>query len=336
MDRKPVVRIHWREIKSLLGESFDQWQRHNAARLGAALAFYALLSVAPLLLILISIVGLVFGHSVAERATEEQVRILIGPTAGDALAMFLEGTRNTTHGIVATVFGLIVLLLGASGVIIELRGALNTIWDVPEQDLSGMRIVTGFIKRRLFSFAIVMGVGVLLVASVAASTWINALAALLPSFPGTETVLLEIGSVILSFVLVAGLFAAIYKVMPDIQIEWRDVILGCLVTSLLFTIGKQLLTLYLGRASYKSTYGAAGSVVVFIAWVYYSSQIFFLGAEFTRIYSCRYGSHLGKRSNHNGQAISQTQARECQNLVASEEKAHTAETKSAAQEAGST
>jgi membrane protein len=304
--------------------------------LGAALAFYALLSFAPLLLILISIVGLVFGHSVAEHATAERVRILIGPTAGDALTMFLEGARNTTHGVVATVFGLAVLLLGASGVIIELRGALNTIWDVPDQDLSGMRMVTGFIKRRLFSFAIVMGLGVLLIASVAVSTWINAVAALIPSFPGMETVLLEIGASILSFVLIAALFAAIYKVMPDVKIEWRDVILGCVVTSLLFTIGKQLLSLYLGRASYKSTYGAAGSVVVFIAWVYYSSQIFFLGAEFTRIYACRYGSRLGGKLHGKPQAAPVADMRECQSLVTPEGQAHANEAKSAAQKAGST
>src|SRR6185312_8077727 len=210
--------------------------------------------------------------------------------AGDALAAFIAGSRNTTHGVIATAFGIATLLFSASGVVTELRSALNTIWDVPESDTSGIQMVKGFIKRRLFSFAIVMGVGFLLIVSLAVSTWINALGKFVPSFPGLETALLDTGSSIFSFLVIAGLFAAIYKVMPDIHIEWRDVLLGGAVTSLLFTIGKQLLGLYLGRASYTSTYGAAASVVVLIVWVYYSSQVFFLGAEFTKAFASRYGS----------------------------------------------
>lgn len=315
MDPKPVSDIRWRDIKSLLGESFDAWQRHNAARLGAALAYYSLLSVAPLLLVLVGIVGLVFGHSTAQEATTERVRALVGHTAGDALKAFIEGSRNTAHGVVATIFGIGVLLFSASGVVTELRDSLNTIWDVPQQDLRGMQMVTGFIKRRLFSFAIVIGVGLLIIASVAASTWLSALESLIPSVPGIETTLLELGSAILSFIVIAALFAAIYKVMPDVQIEWRDVLLGCLVTSLLFTVGKQVLSIYLGRASYRSTYGAAASVVVLIAWVYYSSQIFFLGAEFTRAFASRYGSRLNKKPRDIALANPLAQASESQGLV---------------------
>lgn len=313
-----LTHIHWQEVKLLLGESFDAWQRHNAARLGAALAYYALLSLAPLLLVLIAIVGLVFGHSTAQTVTIEQVHALVGSTAGDVMKAFIEGSRNTTHGVVATIVGIGVLLFSASGVVTELRDSLNTIWEVPQEDLRGMRMVTGFIKRRLFSFAVVLGAGLLLIASVAASTWINALGSLIPSFPGIETTLLEIGSSILSFVVIAVLFAAIYKTMPDVQIEWRDVLLGCLVTSLLFIVGKQVLSVYLGRASYRSTYGAAGSVVVFIAWVYYSSQIFFLGAEFTRAFASRYGSRLNKKTGGVSQADSFAQAHGSQRLVAPE------------------
>lgn len=306
--RKPLHRVRWRDIRSLLGESFEQWQRHNATRLGASLAFYALLSLAPLLLVLISIVGLVFGHGTAQRATVEQVRSLVGPAAGNALAVFLRGSRNTTHGIVATAFGIGTLLFSASGVVTELRDALNTIWDVPQRDLTGMKLVTGFIKRRLFSFAIVMGVGFLLIVSLAVNTWINALGTLVPSFSGFETTVLDLASSVFSFVVITGLFAAIYKVMPDVRIEWRDVILGSTVTSLLFTIGKQILGLYLGRASYRSTYGAAASIVVLIAWVYYSGQIFFLGAEFTRAFARRYGSHRGKKPQDMVQLASETDA----------------------------
>jgi membrane protein len=288
--RKPLKHIRWRDIKPLLSESFEQWNKHNATRLGASLAYYALLSLAPLLLVLVSIVGLIFGHSTAQRTTVEQVRLLVGPIAADALAAFIAGSRNSTHGVIATIVGVATLLFSASGVVSELRSALNTIWDVPESDLSGMQMIKGFIKQRLFSLAIVMGAGLLLIASVAISTWINALGSVIPSFPAIETALLDSGSSIISFLVLAGLFAAIYKLMPDIHIEWRDVILGGAVTSLLFTIGKQLLGFYLGRASYTSTYGAAASVVVFIVWVYYSSQVFFLGAEFTKAFASRYGS----------------------------------------------
>lgn len=288
--RKPWKRIRWRDVKPLLSESFDQWQKHNATRLGASLAFYALLSLAPLLLVLISIVGLVFGHSTAQQAIVQRVSTLIGPVAGSTLAAFIEGSRNRTHGILATAFGLVTLLFSASAVVTELRDDLNTIWDVPEKDLSGMSMVTGFIKRRLFSFAIVISVGVLLIASLVVSTWINAVGALIPSFSRFEATVLDVASAVVTFLVIAGIFAAIYKIMPDVRIEWQDVIWGAVATSALFTIGKQVLGIYLGRASYTSTYGAAGSIVVLIAWVYYSGQIFFFGAELTRAFARQYGS----------------------------------------------
>lgn len=315
--RKPLKRVRWGDIKPLLSESFDQWQRHNDTRLGASLAFYALLSIAPLLLVLVSIVGLVFGHSTAQQAVVEHARTLIGPTAGNALAAFIAGSRNTTHGIVATAFGVVTLLFSASGVVTELRDALNTIWDVPQSDLSGMSMVTGFIKRRLFAFAIVILIGLLLIVSLAASAWINAIGALIPTFSGFETTLLDLASSFVTFVIIAGIFAAIYKIMPACRIEWRDVIWGSIVTSILFTIGKQVLGIYLGRASYTSTYGAAGSIVVLIAWVYYSSQIFFLGAEFTRAFARRYGSHRHEKPEHMVQLASENVPHGHQHVVTS-------------------
>ena len=296
--RKPLTRFRWRDIKCLLSDSFDQWNKHNATRLGASLAFYALLSLAPLLLVLVSIVGLVFGHSAAERATIEQVQSLVGPTAGKALATFIQGSKSTSGGVLATIFGIITLLFSASGVVIELRSALNLIWDVPSPPLSGMQIIKSFIKERLFSFAIVMGVGFLLIVSLAVSAWITALGAFATSITGAEAGLFHFANIIGSFLIITCLFAAIYKVMPDVHVEWREVILGGAVTSLLFTLGKLVLGFYLGRASYTSTYGAAASIVVLIAWVYYSGQIFFLGAEFTRVFSRRYGSHPHEKPSH--------------------------------------
>jgi membrane protein len=246
---------------------------------------------APLLLVVVSIVGIAFGHTAAERDTIQQVQALVGPAAGKAVAAFLQGAKNTTHGVIATIIGLITLMMSASGVLIELRDALNTIWEVNIPSASGFKMITGFIKDRLFSFAIVLAIGFLLIVSLVISTWISALGALSASIVPWQAALMHVVNSVVSFVVISGLFAAIYKIMPDIHIEWRDVILGGAVTSLLFTIGKLILGIYLGRASYASTYGAAASIVVLIAWVYYSAQIFFFGAEFTKAFATRYGSH---------------------------------------------
>jgi membrane protein len=287
--RKPLP-LNWSEVKSLFSQVADQWSRHNAPRLGASLAFYSLLSLAPLLLVIVSIVGLVFGHSAAQQQTVQEIQALIGPAAGKTIGAFLQGSRNTSHGIIATAAGLLTLLFSASGVVIELRDALNTIWDVPTKTASGFGYVTRYLKQRLFSFAIVVAIGFLLVVSLAVSTWIAALGVLSASILPGEDALLSLANWVVSFLVVTFLFSAVYKVMPDVSIEWRDVLLGGAVTSLLFTIGKSVLGFYLGRASYASTYGAAASIVVLIVWVYYSGQIFFFGAEFTHVFATRYGS----------------------------------------------
>ncbi|MBV9180345.1 MAG: YihY/virulence factor BrkB family protein [Acidobacteria bacterium] len=288
--RKPLASIRWCDIKALLGESLNGWTKHNATRLGASLAFYTLLSLAPLLLVVISIVGLVFGRDAAEHDIVAQVQMLAGSPAAKAVQAFMQGSKNTTHGIITTIIGVLTLLFGASGVLIELRDALNTIWEVPTRNLTGFAKITSFVKERLFSFAIVLAIGFLLVVSLAVSAWISALGAMSASvFPAEEAVL-HIVNLVISFFVVTGLFAAIYKVMPEVSIEWRDVILGGAVTSLLFTIGKFGLGLYLGKASFVSTYGAAASIVILVIWIYYSGQIFFLGAEFTKSFANRYGS----------------------------------------------
>jgi len=289
--RKPLKSFRWCDINALLRESFDQWSKHKAPRLGAALAFYTLFSLTPLLLVVVSIGALVFGNKAAESGLIQQVQDLAGPPGAKAIEALLEGARNATHGIAATAFGLIILLFGASGVMIELRDALNTIWDVPTPEYKGtLHRIVRFTKERLFSFALVLSIGFLLLVSLAVNAWISALGGFSASvFPGREPILHLINSIV-SFVIITGLFAAIYKVLPDAPIEWRDVILGGAVTSLLFVIGKLLIGLYLGKAGFASTYGAAASVVVFVVWVYYSSQIFFLGAEFTKIFATRYGS----------------------------------------------
>jgi membrane protein len=233
---------------------------------------------------------MVLGHQAAEAALIAHVQALVGTQGGRAAKTLLEGSRSTTHGIIATALGVLTLLLGASGVLIELRDALNTIWEVPTPELSGLKMISSFVKERLFSFALVLAIGFLLVVSLAVSAWIAALGALSASILPAQEVVLHVLNFVVSFVIITGLFSAIYRFLPDVRIEWRDVILGGAATSVLFTIGKLALGIYLGKASFASTYGATASIVVLIVWVYYSAQIFFLGAEFTKTFANCYGS----------------------------------------------
>jgi membrane protein len=235
-------------------------------------------------------VGLVFGKKAAETQIVWQVRSLAGRTGAAATEAILQGSRDTTHGVLASIVGFLTLLVGASAVFMELRDALNTIWEVAATQTSGMKNMINIVKERLFSFGMVLAIGFLLLVSLALSASLAALGKYYASFiPLPETVLL-IANALIAFAVITALFAAIYKVIPDVRIEWRDVLLGAAVTSLLFTIGKIALAIYLGKASFASAYGAAASVVLFIVWVYYSSQVFFLGAEFTRAFANRYGS----------------------------------------------
>ncbi len=289
--RKRLLSFRWPDIWLLLTESFESWGKHKAPRLGAALAFYTLLSLTPLLLVVVAIVGMVFGHTAAQRDIVNQVRMLVGTEGAKATQALLEGSRNKAHGVFATVAGVITLLFGASGVMIELRDALNTIWEAPTREWSGVKHrVTRYIKERLFSFAIVLSIGFLLVVSLAVSTWIAAIGALSATVIPAHEAVWHVLNASVSWLVISGLFAALYKIMPDVPIEWYDVLLGGAVTSLLFELGKFLLGLYLGKASIASSYGAFASIVVLIIWVYYSGQIFFLGAEFTKTFANRYGS----------------------------------------------
>ena len=214
---------------------------------------------------------------------------------GSGSQALLEGSRHTAHGIIATAFGLLTVLFGASGVLIELRDALNTIWEVPTPELSGLKKLSSFIKERLFSFALVLAIGFIMVVSLALSAWVAALGAWSASILPAHEAILHILNFVVSFGIITGLFSAIYKFLPGVRIEWRDVVLGGAVTALLFTVGKLALGIYLGKASFASTYGAAASIVVLIVWVYYSGQIFFLGAEFTKTFANSYGSQPSRK-----------------------------------------
>src|SRR5579872_2509928 len=273
--RKPLRSFRWCDIKVLLAESFSEWSRQKGSRLGASLAFYTLLSLTPLLLVAVSIGGLVFGHQIAESQIVEQIEGLTGPQGARGIQALLTGAQNTSHGILATIAGLLTLLFGASGVLLELRDALNTIWEIPQRERPMLRSLIQIVKERLFSFALVLAIGFLLLVSLLVNAWIAAAGAYFSELLPMPEPVLEVLSVVVSFAVITGLFAAIYKVLPDAGLEWRDVLLGAAVTSFLFTIGKFLIGLYLGKASYASTYGAAASVVILIVWVYYSGQVFF-------------------------------------------------------------
>ena len=294
--RKPLKSFRWRDIESIFAASLTDWSKHKAPRLGASLAFYTLLSLAPLLLVLVSVVGMVLGRQTAENDIVAQVRAAVGSQGATAARALLAASRNTTHGILATGFGMLTLLFGASGVLIELRDALNTIWEVPTPELNGLKKISGLLKERLFSFAMVLAIGFILVVSLAVSTWVAALGAWSASLLPAPEVILHALNFLVSLFIITGLFSAIYKFLPDVRIEWHDVLLGGAVTSALFGVGKLALGLYLGKASFASMYGAAASMVVLIVWVYYSGQIFFLGAEFTKTFANTYGSQPSRHA----------------------------------------
>jgi membrane protein len=291
--------MQWTDVKMLLAESVAGWSKHNAPRMGASLAFYTLLSLMPLLLVAISIAGLVFGSRGAESGVLQQLQILIGDQRAKIVEALLVGSQNKADGLLATVLGTLVLLFGATGVLTELRDALNTIWDVPFRRLSTIQELTGLVKQRLWSLALVLGIVVLLSVSLGVSTWIAALGSVAALMPAHEA-FLHLFNAVFSFVAVTGIFGAVYKIVPQVRIEWPDVILGAAVTSLLFTLGNLLLGLYLGKASLSSTYGAASSTVALSLWVYYSAQIFFLGAEFTRTYAEHFGSSARRHARRVG------------------------------------
>lgn len=272
----------------MIKETFSDWSEDRAPRLAAALAYYTIFALGPLLVIVISIAGLVLQDSQgAQTRVTEQIGGMVGTSGADAVNAMIEGARKPGAGIIATVIGIVTLLFAASGLFGQLQDALNTIWEVqPKPD----RGIMGTIKDRFLSFAMILGIGFLLLVSLVMSTALAGIVSYVSG--GAESMLWSIVNFVLSFAITTLLFAAIFKVLPDAKIEWRDVWVGAVVTALLFTIGKSLIGLYLGRAAPDSTYGAAGSLVAILVWVYYSAQILFMGAEFTQVYAKRYGSRI--------------------------------------------
>ena len=296
-----MIHIPFKEIVPLSRVAVQNWQSDRAPRMGAALAYYIALSLAPTVLILLAIAGLAFGAQAAEGRFVSQIQGLVGYEGAKAIQTMIGGARQSSRGIAATVLGLVTVFFAASAVVSELRDAMNTIWRVPEGTTSStLRSIFNLAKDRLLSFALVMASGLFLVASLIVNAWIFAAGKYFNSGAAPSEALVQTTDWAVSFVVVTVLFGFIFKVLPRVPLLWGDVTLGAIVTSLLFAVGKFLLGMYLGKAGFTDTYGAAGSLVIVLVWVYYSAQVLFLGAEFTRAYACQFGSlrERAPKNNH--------------------------------------
>jgi membrane protein len=271
-----------KDVLSILKTTFVAWNKHEAPRLGASLAFYTILSLSPLVIIVVALGGFIFSRSTAQTHILSEVQGMIGPDGGKAVASMLANAQKPAAGMLGTVVGLLSLLFGASGVFTELRSALNLIWEVKPEATAG---VMALLRERFFSFGMVLSIGFLLLVSLVVSTVLAAAGKFFGGLLPIPSPVLAVFNFLISYIGVAVLFALIFKFVPEAKVRWHNVWLGACVTAIFFTIGKTLIGLYLGKSSVGSTYGAAGSVIVVIVWVYYSAQIFFFGAEFTHAYA---------------------------------------------------
>jgi membrane protein len=276
-------------MAGLLKDTVAAWREDKAPRLGAALAYYTVFSLAPLLLIIVAIAGLAFGRQAAQGSLDDQIAGLIGREGADLVQTLIANAGQPRAGILATVAGGVAVLFGALGAFGQLQDALNTIWEVAPRPGRGLR---GLLRDRLAPAILTLGAGFLLLASLAVSAGLAAAGAYLAGSLAGYRWLAEVANFLVSLALTTVLFAMIFKVLPDATIAWRDVWLGAALTGLLFNMGKLLIGFYLGSRSLASAYGAAGSLVVLLLWVYYSSQILFFGAEFTQVYANKYGSGI--------------------------------------------
>ncbi|HEY2131700.1 MAG TPA: YihY/virulence factor BrkB family protein [Acetobacteraceae bacterium] len=260
---------------------------------GASIAFYTVISIAPVLFIVIAIAGLVFGDDAAQGAIVHQLSGLMGRESAELLQNAIKSASGTRSSVIATIIGVVVLLVAASGMFGEIQTALNAIWKAQPQGTTVSRLI----RSRVVSLGLVVALGFLLLLSLATSTVLAALRGYADEFLPFSTQILEVVNFFISFALVAGLFAAIYKMLPDCDLDWHDAAVGALVTALLFTIGKYMIGLYVGSSVVASAYGAAGALIVILLWIYYSAQIFLLGAEFTKVYADYRGRRKARARN---------------------------------------
>ncbi len=284
-------------LKTLLGflkEAFDEWNEDKAPRLAAALAYYTAFSIAPLLIIVIAVAGLAFGRDAARGEIVRQVQGAVGQDSAQMIEDIIANAYQPNVGIFATIIGVVSLVLGAAGLFSQLQDALNTIWEVAPKPSKGILYM---LRERFISFTMVLGIGFLLLVSLVLSTVLTSAATYVQGFLPQTEFLAQLVNFAISFGAVTLLFAMIYKILPDVHIAWKDVWVGAAITALLFTVGKSILSLYLGSTSVASAYGAAGSFIVILLWIYYSAQILLFGAEITQVYARRYGSQISPSDN---------------------------------------
>lgn len=275
---------------ALVRETFSEWNADQAPRLAAAIAYYTALSIAPLLVLIILLVGLIFNQQDIQDQIVQQVAHAVGPTAAELVGSLIDSASNLGSGLFSTLVGFITLIFGATNVFTQLRSSLNTIWEVDEKvERSG---IAAFVTDKLLSLGMVLAVIFLLLVSLVVSTVLSVLDGYLRSLlPGAD-ILMAIVSFALSFGLLTLLFALIFKFLPDAYVTWKDVGIGAAVTAFLFSVGEFGLGLYLANSGSASVYGAAGSLVLILLWIYYSAQIVLFGAEFTQVYARQYGSRI--------------------------------------------
>lgn len=274
----------------LLKQTFFDWKADRAPRLAAALAYYTVFSIAPLLLIAISVAALWFGRDAAQEQIVSQISGVVGENSAQAISGMLQAAGKSGTGIIAAVIGAFALVFGATGVFMQLQDALNTIWEVkPKKGIKGV------IVHRLLSLGVVLAIGLLILASLVASSFLASTA--LPSWIPGSALIWRLVSIAVDLGVLTILFALIFKYLPDVKIAWRHVWVGSVVTALLFAVGKFALGMYLGRVAVSSAYGAAGSIIVLLLWIYYSAQILLFGAEFTQVHASRFAKSLEPSDN---------------------------------------
>ena len=286
--------LHPGQLPALARDAVIAWFDDRAPTMGAALAYYTLFSIAPLLLIVIAVAGAVFGADAAEGEIFRQLQGLLGAEGATAVQGLLASVRQREQSGWGALVGGVLLVVGATSVFAELQDSLDRIWRAPVRPgTSGWWLL---LRSRLLSFGFILGIGFLLMVSLVISAGLSAWGRWWAPLFGGWAWLLQSVNAVLAFVLTTAGFAMIYRFMPSVRVQWRDVTLGALVTATLFTFGKWLIALYIGTTAVASGFGAAGSLVVLLVWVYWSAQVFLIGAEFTRLVAERYGSHAGSAS----------------------------------------
>jgi len=282
-------------IQAMLAGTLQEWFKQRCGSKGAALAFYTLFSMAPMLILVIAIAGAVFGEQAARGEIVGQLSGLIGSTGADAIQLLLAAAHSNRSGPLAALIAMAVLLVGATTVFSELKDSLDEIWYVPVTRHSGFM---SLVRTRLLSFGLILVLAFLLLTSLVVSAALALLAKYLGGMWISVTVIVSPLSQLFSFAVIASLFASIYKMLPQVKLPWRDVWIGSIGTAALFVLGKYLIGIYLGNSGIASSYGAAGSVIALLLWIYYSAQIFFFGAQFTRQYALFFGSLQNKEAGH--------------------------------------